>query len=277
MKERGSLSQSRNVLVNLGCGRTAHPAWVNLDVEPTLACVKRWDVRKPLPFPDGSVDMVYHSHLLEHLSADEGQRLVKDCFRVLKSGGVIRIVVPDLAGIATAYLEARASARKGEDSGLLEWTRMELVDQTSRSVSGGEMLPWLRSRSDAELEIVRCRAGVEVDSALGRGPSVPAAPLLPRAWRKLRKAILRAVAFLLGGSRWVAAVDEGLFRSIGEVHRTMYDDVRLIRLLSDVGFQQVRVTSARESHLPGFEGYGLDVVDGNVRKPDSLFVEALKG
>lgn len=265
------------ILVNLGCGRTRHAEWINLDVDPQGSDVRRWDARKPLPFTDGSVDMVYHSHLLEHLSADEGRRLIQDCFRVLKAGGILRVVVPDLAGIAEAYLAARASAREGGDATLLEWTRMELVDQASRCVSGGEMLPWLKSRSRTELAVIKSRAGVEVDYALGRGPVAAGPPTPARVWRKMRTVVLRVAALVLGGHRWAAAVDEGLFRSRGEIHRTMYDDLRLVRLLLDTGFKDARVVKASESRLPGFARYGLDVVDGNVRKPDSLFVEANKG
>jgi SAM-dependent methyltransferase len=264
------------ILVNLGCGRTRHAEWINLDVEPPGSDVRRWDVRKPLPFPDGSVDMVYHSHLLEHLEADDGRNLIKDCFRALKPGGILRVAVPDLAGIAEAYLEARVSARQDGDTTMLEWTRMELVDQATRGVSGGEMLRWLRSRSSSELAIVRSRAGVEVDDALERGATAKL-PTFARVWRRFRKEALRVVALALGGRNWAKAVDEGLFRQGGEVHRTMYDDLRLIRLLLDAGFENARVVNASESCLPDFNRFGLDVVDGKVRKPDSLFVEARKG
>jgi SAM-dependent methyltransferase len=66
------------------------------------------DVRKPLPFPDGSLRVVYASHLLEHLHFEEGQRLLRECHRVLKPGGVVRMVVPDLRVIMRDYLDGKA-------------------------------------------------------------------------------------------------------------------------------------------------------------------------
>jgi SAM-dependent methyltransferase len=65
------------------------------------------DVRKPLPFPDNSLSVVYASHLLEHLHFEEGQRLLKECYRVLLPGGVVRMVVPDLRVIMEDYLAGK--------------------------------------------------------------------------------------------------------------------------------------------------------------------------
>lgn len=264
-------------LVNLGCGRVRHPEWVNLDVEPSGSDVRRWDVRKPLPFADRSVDMVYHSHLLEHLNSGEGRKLLQECHRILRPAGIVRVVVPDLAGIAGAYLAARGAAVRGEDSTLLEWTRMELVDQASREMSGGSMKAWLEMRSPAELARVRERAGAELDYILGPERQERRPLTLSRIRRKLRREVLRALAFLLGGRGWKAAVDEGLFRQGGEVHRTMYDDVRLVDLLRGVGFEDPRVVDAWTSGMPGFAKFGLDTLKETVRKPDSLFIEARRG
>ena len=62
------------------------------------------DLRKGIPYPDGSVDAVYHSHFLEHLDPPVARRFVREVHRVLKPGGVQRIVVPDLERLCTEYL-----------------------------------------------------------------------------------------------------------------------------------------------------------------------------
>lgn len=54
------------------------------------------NLAKGIPFPDGSVDVVYHSHLLEHLDRDVAERFLREVQRVLRLGGIQRIVVPDL-------------------------------------------------------------------------------------------------------------------------------------------------------------------------------------
>lgn len=62
------------------------------------------DLAKGIPFADGSVDVVYHSHLLEHLDAWIAPEFMLEVRRVLKPAGVQRIVVPDLERLTRAYL-----------------------------------------------------------------------------------------------------------------------------------------------------------------------------
>ncbi len=63
------------------------------------------DLSKGIPFPDKSVDAVYHSHLFEHLDPPIGLAFMREAHRVLKPRGIHRIVVPDLQQLATEYLE----------------------------------------------------------------------------------------------------------------------------------------------------------------------------
>lgn len=65
------------------------------------------DVRKPLPFPDGTASAIYASHVLEHLYFQEARKLLLESFRVLADGGVLRVVVPDLKAIVEEYLGER--------------------------------------------------------------------------------------------------------------------------------------------------------------------------
>jgi predicted SAM-dependent methyltransferase len=69
------------------------------------------DLTKRFPWPDGSADAVYSSHTLEHLSREAGEHFIAECRRVLKPGGVIRIVVPDLVRIVGEYQEGRVDGR----------------------------------------------------------------------------------------------------------------------------------------------------------------------
>jgi predicted SAM-dependent methyltransferase len=62
------------------------------------------DLRGGLPFSPGSVSRIYSEHLLEHLSLDNGQKLLNDCFSSLQDDGVLRIAMPDLRGVVGSYL-----------------------------------------------------------------------------------------------------------------------------------------------------------------------------
>ena len=63
------------------------------------------DLSKGIPFDDGSVDAVYHSHTLEHLDRDIADVLMREVLRVLKPGGVHRIVVPDFEPVVREYVK----------------------------------------------------------------------------------------------------------------------------------------------------------------------------
>ena len=112
-------------LVNIGCGATWHPSWTNLDVHPLSPQVRSWDVSHGLPFGTEQVDACYASHVLEHLTRAQARALLLESFRVLRPGGIIRLVVPDLEAIVREYLDVVARADKGEEAALsqYEWIR----------------------------------------------------------------------------------------------------------------------------------------------------------
>jgi predicted SAM-dependent methyltransferase len=64
-----------------------------------------YDLSKGIPAADNSVDVVYHSHLLEHLDRAVGDRFMREVHRVLRPGGIQRIAVPDFERCARAYLD----------------------------------------------------------------------------------------------------------------------------------------------------------------------------
>lgn len=67
--------------------------------------VEYGDATKGLPLQTESVDVVYCSHMLEHLDRSEVNRFIKEAFRLLRCGGIIRIAVPDLKKIIEQYNE----------------------------------------------------------------------------------------------------------------------------------------------------------------------------
>jgi len=99
--------------LQLGAGDHPRADWLNTDLHDygRPAELVYLDVRKPFPLPDASFDFVYSEHMLEHLTYDEGQRCLRECLRVLRPGGTIRIATPSLERIAGLYdagdLEAR--------------------------------------------------------------------------------------------------------------------------------------------------------------------------
>lgn len=93
----------KELKLNLGCGKRALKGYVNIDVKPFDDKVIAMDARN-LEFEDESVDEIFASCILEHLSYYEIQETVWEWWRVLKFGGILKIVVPDFEEIARAYL-----------------------------------------------------------------------------------------------------------------------------------------------------------------------------
>lgn len=269
-------------LVNVGCGRIFHPAWINLDYAPASLEVRACDLRRGLPLANASADAVYHSHVLEHLTLEVGEAFLRECHRLLRPGGILRIAVPDLEGLARAYIAA-LDAPAGPDPVLLEWLRLELVDQFGRERPGGRIPEFVRELDEAGLVKVRARIGMELDVLLDSFQA-PRRPLLARLraagmrgmLRRLRVGLLRAGLRMCGGREMAAAFDVGLYRGGGEVHRTLYDRHALRVLLERIGFAEIWVQAADESRILGFASYGLESCGGRVRKPDSLFMEAVR-
>lgn len=99
-------SSSRRPRVHLGCGEHRIEGWINVDVVPTGAQDALADLRRPLPFRDDSIELIHSEDLIEHLDLADGMSLLKECFRILKPGGILRLLTPDAAAIVRrVYLE----------------------------------------------------------------------------------------------------------------------------------------------------------------------------
>jgi len=60
--------------------------------------------KKPLPFADDSVDLIFSSHMLEHLTVDDGAVFLRECYRIMKPGATMRLIVPDTDKLAELYV-----------------------------------------------------------------------------------------------------------------------------------------------------------------------------
>ena len=254
-------------LLNLGCGARRHPAWTNADLAPAGDDVLHVDLRKPLPFPDREFDAVYASHVLEHLTPREAAHLLGEVRRVLRPGGIARVVVPDLEGIVREYLAAVDALDGGDDEACWRhrWMTIELLDQLVRTRPGGAMARWWSCNPVPADAFIRTRLGVQATAAIEAIRSQQAAsgkpPLRPTE-------ILHAPP---------TSDRKALrFSNSGDRHKWMYDRISLGELLAASGFCEPRRVTAVESRIADFPAYELDAdVEGAVHKPDSLFMEAV--
>jgi predicted SAM-dependent methyltransferase len=257
------------VMLNLGCGKNFHKDWINIDIKSSGPDVIAHNLFSGIPYDNNSVDVVYHSHVLEHMHKQFAPDFLKECFRVLKKGGIIRVVIPDLERIVREYINHLENALNGDEDAAkrYEWIMLELYDQTVRNQVGGEMLEyWKQNPMPAESYIYE-RCGHEVSNAveLIRRHNVlpnPNKDIFIQAMQQPSNQLLMQMA---------------RFRISGEVHQWMYDRYSLKCLLQKTGFSDIHVCKANESNIADFSDYCLDTDNlGNIRKPDSLFMEARK-
>ena len=144
--------------VNVGCGASPTAGWENLDnsLSVRLAWVPVIGRRLPsylpqiarennirygkcdrLPWETGSVEVLYSSHMVEHLEKAEARVFLSEARRVLQPGGYLRLAVPDLNQYAKDYLASgdadefveRTLLTRDRVRGVKGWVRFAIVGE----------------------------------------------------------------------------------------------------------------------------------------------------
>lgn len=91
------------IKLNLGCGRRDFGKdWDHIDGSD-YPHIKSHDIVN-LPYDENSVDLIYASHVFEYFDRDEANNVLKNWKKVLKSGGTLRLAVPDFEACAKLYV-----------------------------------------------------------------------------------------------------------------------------------------------------------------------------
>lgn len=264
--------------VNLACGNAfiCGNGWLNFDYVSNDPNVRKANLLAPIPLPDCHVDLVYSSHFLEHIPRHMAVPFLNECFRILKPGSLIRLVVPDLEFLCRTFL----SLREANEHDKADFLMLELLDQLVRPYPGGELGRYFQSlqrhpQENADrISFVRQVTGYDLKQPnhyksrslsvkLSRLPS-----LLEQLW-------IRSVLLLLPSAFRMQNVS---LATLGERHQWIYDLHSLHQLLSSVGFVAIDRCTASTSRFLDFPFHPLDLsADGSPRKGlDSLFIEARK-
>lgn len=110
--------------LNFGCGSHQPSGWVNGDIDISVfpdglddhhVLLKQNPLERPigyadgdithLPFPDGNVQQVMMCHVLEHIRPEDVVRTLREVRRVLRVGGQLLIICPDIYTILTHMLD----------------------------------------------------------------------------------------------------------------------------------------------------------------------------
>ncbi len=267
--------------LNVGCGDKFHTAWTNIDMGSNSPHVRVHNLLQGFPYGDNQFDALYHSQVLEHFPKEKAGAFLRECFRVLKPGGIVRVVVPDLENIASEYLRLlQENIHHPTDVSIAnyDWIMLEMYDQTVRNHSRGQMGEFLKRPGLPNERYIVERVGQR--SMLGRDGREAGNGRQPATVDKLKRVTPRRlfsyVSRRLRDNLGNEALRIGAFRLGGEVHMWMYDRYSLSRLLAEVGFVHAEKVDAYRSAIPDWPAYELDVQAGAVFDPTSLFMEARK-
>lgn len=91
-------------ILNLGGGNVLFDRWLTADVVPRADVYM--NITRPLPLLDHCIDVVYSEEVIEHIPLDLGRAMLRECLRVLKPGGWLRITTPSLDYFAKRALSS---------------------------------------------------------------------------------------------------------------------------------------------------------------------------
>lgn len=93
--------------LHIGCGDNELAGWLNTELCPHGEQIFL-DATAPFPFANGTFAFIYSEHMIEHVPLRGARAMLAECVRVMRPGGVIRIVTPDLESL-TALLAPEPS------------------------------------------------------------------------------------------------------------------------------------------------------------------------
>ncbi len=270
------------ICVNIACGNTYVDGWHNYDYAPASPAVAKANLLGRMPLNDASTDVLYSSHFLEHIPRKRVREFLSECFRVLKPGGQIRLVLPDLEEICREYLRQREAGEHLK----ADFVVLELIDQCVRSVSGGELGEYYNHVRYGDhggdiADYIAIRTGEEV---IGTPVVIPML-----SWSRVLGALRQPRRVLGMMERFYCRLVIGLlpsafreqnvsFAHVGERHAWIYDFYELSKLLEQAGFVSVKKLNFDKSGIRSFPLNDLDVnTAGYPRKGlESMYVEAIK-
>jgi SAM-dependent methyltransferase len=124
LEESRSEASSAPLRLHLGCGSVRREGYVNLDKYPTKGADRVMPADR-LYYGDASVDEIYTSHMIEHLSPEELESAVREWKRVLKPGGKITVRCPNFEVYLREWLA-------GDEEYRLGWGRINIFGHSGR-------------------------------------------------------------------------------------------------------------------------------------------------
>jgi predicted SAM-dependent methyltransferase len=263
--------------LNLACGDhyVTSDLWENCDFAPKSKSVRQVDLLNGLPYENNTFDLVYCSHFIEHIPRNEVLNFLRECIRVLKPNGMIRLVLPDFENIAREYIN---NIDKGEFLHA-EFNIVEMIDQCTRNESGGELLKWYeRTKLDSDLKTyIKLRTGYTYKDKRKKNNVFYRIQNLNILKFKYKIQLMYTKVIVSILPKWYR-VNHISRTATGEKHLWVYDYRCLSSILNRVGFHSVLKSDAHTSSNSLFPNFPLDIDENRETRKgaESMYLEANK-
>jgi predicted SAM-dependent methyltransferase len=120
--------------LQLGTGSNVYDGWLNTDVSDFKRKneVVYLDARQPFPLPDAAFDFVFSEHMIEHVTYADGLHCLRECGRVLRPGGRIRIATPSVDRLIPLYGDDLSDVQRR----YIRWSIDTFVDDADAYLPG---------------------------------------------------------------------------------------------------------------------------------------------
>lgn len=269
--------------LNIACGDIYidNNFWENIDFSSKSSSIKKVNILNGLPYDDNTFDIAYSSHFIEHIPKEKIPYFLSEVSRVLKVGGIFRIITPDLEFLTKEYIanyEMKDFKRASFISSLI-------IDQCVRNVSGGELIQDLEkiynSNDNSMINYVKELTGPEVFNILEKH-KLPLIKKIINALKDDPKSIFYLLQLLR--IKTVIKILPRVFRdtnvsqaTIGEKHFWIYDYESLSKDLKNHSFHNITKVKYNSTTHKDYIFRDLDEKDSLPRKgTHQIFVEAEK-
>ena len=147
--------------LQIGAGPNLLDGWLNTTLYPFTPGAVYLDASLPFPLPGAAFDVVFSEHVIEHLEYAEAALMLRECQRILRPGGRIRIATPDLAQIIALYTQPAAPAQASYIRWIMETFLPQVRDSHPAHVINQSFHGWRHKfiYDEAALTIALAAAG----------------------------------------------------------------------------------------------------------------------
>jgi predicted SAM-dependent methyltransferase len=127
--------------LQIGAGENNRAGWLNTDIEP-VRDQAFLDATEPFPMPDGSIHYIYHEHLIEHITYQQGLAMLKESYRVMAPGGKMRVATPNLRKFIGLFQETKTPQEQSYMVDKMAWHEWPVTPDPECYILNQQLRQW---------------------------------------------------------------------------------------------------------------------------------------